>query len=54
MISNLISNIARTKKYIILSTGAGDIGDVKKVLKFINKYHNDNNFTLREVHIQLI
>ena len=37
---NLISNIARTKKYIILSTGAGNIGDVKKVLKFINKYHN--------------
>ena len=37
---SLISSIARTGKYIILSTGASDLKDIKKVLNFINRYHN--------------
>ena len=36
----LIEKIAKTKKPIILSTGASDIKKLKKTLKLINKYHN--------------
>ncbi len=37
---NLISRIAKTKKYIILSTGASDLNEIKKTIRFINKFHN--------------
>lgn len=37
---NLLSKIAKTRKYIIISTGAGELKDIKKVLNFINRYHN--------------
>ena len=36
----LIEKISKTKKPIILSTGATNINDIKKSLKLINKYHN--------------
>ena len=36
----LIKKIAKTKKPIILSTGASKLIDIKKTLKIINKYHN--------------
>ena len=36
----LIKKIAKTKKPIILSTGASEVKDIKKTLKIINKYHN--------------
>ena len=36
----LIEKIAKTKKPIILSTGATSINDIKKSLKLINRYHN--------------
>ena len=36
----LIKKIAKTKKPIILSTGASKLKDIKKTLKIINKYHN--------------
>jgi len=37
---NLINKIAKTKKPIIISTGASNFKEVKKALKVINKYHN--------------
>ena len=37
---NLINEISRTKKPIILSTGLSTISEIKKSLKVINKYHN--------------
>ena len=38
---NLINRIAKTKKPIIISTGASNFKEVKKALKIINKYHNN-------------
>ena len=37
---SLIERIAKTKKPIIISTGASYIDEVQKALKVINKYHN--------------
>ena len=37
---NLITEIAKTKKPIILSTGLSTIQEIKNSLKIINKYHN--------------
>ena len=37
---SLIERIAKTKKPIIISTGASYINEVQKTLKVINKYHN--------------
>ena len=37
---NLINEISKTKKPIILSTGLSTISEIKKSLKIINKYHN--------------
>lgn len=37
---NLINEISKTKKPIILSTGLSTISEIKKSLKVINKYHN--------------
>ncbi len=36
----LIETIAKTKKPIIISTGASNFKEVKQALKVINKYHN--------------
>ena len=36
----LVEKIAKTKKPIILSTGASELKDIKKTLKIINRYHN--------------
>jgi pseudaminic acid synthase len=37
---NLIARIAKTKKIIIISTGAAKIEEIKKTLKFVNRFHN--------------
>ena len=37
---NLINEIAKTRKPIIISTGLSTILEIKKSLKIINKYHN--------------
>lgn len=37
---NLINEIAKTKKPIIISTGASSFREIKNALKLINKYHN--------------
>lgn len=37
---NLINEISKTKKPIILSTGLSEISEIKKSLKVINRYHN--------------
>ena len=37
---NLITEIAKTKKPIILSTGMSSIKEIKSALKIIKKYHN--------------
>ena len=36
----LIQTIAKTKKPIIISTGASDFNEIKKAIKIINKFHN--------------
>ena len=37
---NLINEIAKTKKPIIISTGASSFMEIEEALKLINKYHN--------------
>ena len=37
---NLINEIAKTKKPIIISTGLSTISEIKQSLKVINRYHN--------------
>lgn len=37
---NLINEIAKTKKPIIISTGASSFKEINEALKLINKYHN--------------
>ena len=37
---NLILNIAKTRKPVIISTGMASIKDIKNCIKTINKYHN--------------
>ena len=37
---NLINRVAKTKKPIIISTGASTFKEVKQALKVINRYHN--------------
>ena len=37
---NLITKIAKTRKPIIISTGASNFNEIKQALKIINKYHN--------------
>ena len=37
---NLIQRIAKTKKPIIISTGASDFNEIKRAIKIINRFHN--------------
>ena len=36
---NLIQRIAKTKKPIIISTGASDFNEIKRAIKIVNKFH---------------
>ena len=36
----LIQTIAKTKKPIIISTGASDFNEIKRAIKIVNKFHN--------------